>query len=870
MAFTTVTPKTAAPATPDLLFRELPRRKIPDVLPHQQSMMQRYAAEAEAESDVALQLPTGSGKTLVGLLIAEWRRRKNKEKVIYLCPTKQLVHQVVHQAERKYGLSVVGFTGSQRNYSPADMAKYNQIDCVAVTTYSSLFNTNPYFCDADVIIVDDAHAAENYVASLWTLNISRFNPSHIATFVSLVNIFRSHLDPISYSRLVGEAESSADHSWVDKLPTPVLYEIHDEICEVLDASAGNSDLQFAWKMLRGNLRSCHIYLTPREIFIRPLIAPTWTHAPFNNAKQRIYMSATLGAGGDLERLLGRKKIHRLPVPTGWDSQGVGRRFFMFPSMSLSFEESISLRRALISMTPRSLVLVPSDHMENEIAEDVNTNVSTHTVYSASDIEESKDEFVASTSSVAVVANRYDGIDFPGDECRLLFIEGLPRAVNPQERFLMTRMGANVLFNERIQTRIVQAIGRCTRSLEDYSAVVVTGEELPDYLADPRRRDYFHPELQAELWFGVEQSKDKTPSDFIENYSLFIENGDAWEQANQMIVDQRNVSIEKSFPCIDQLSISVKAEIEYQVAMWNQDYVDALSKAESVIGTLVAPELRGYRVLWEYLSGAAAQLAATEGNSSLLTKSKIHYSNAKAAAKGIPWLVRLSASTSDEIAKSDTDLQNEMVMLQVERIESLLESLGTTHERKYAKREEIILSGLIGKGDGDHFENAHKLLGEHLGFDTGKVESDASPDPWWQSGNICFVFEDHANAETSSSLDATKARQVASHPEWMKYNVERCKSAGVEILPILVSPVSSAFEGAAPHLGEVYLWKLPIFLSWATSAMATIRELRKDFVEPGDLAWRMRAGEVIQSKGLDAISLSNFFKANIARNLLQIK
>lgn len=52
---------------------------------------------------------------------------------------------------------------------------------------------------------------------------------------------------------------------------------------------------------------------------------------------------------------------------------------------------------------------------------------------------------------------------------------------------MTRMAANALYNERIQTRVVQAIGRCTRSLEDYSAVVVSGEELPDYLADLRRR-----------------------------------------------------------------------------------------------------------------------------------------------------------------------------------------------------------------------------------------------------------------------------------------------------------------------------------------------------------------------------------------------
>lgn len=518
MAFSKVIPKATAPATPDLLFRELPRRKFPDVLPHQQSMMQRYADEAEAMRDVALQLPTGSGKTLVGLLIAEWRRRKNSEKVLYLCPTKQLVHQVVAQAEQKYGLSVVGFTGSQREYAPLDMAKYNQIESVAVTTYSSLFNTNPYFADADVIIVDDAHAAENYVAALWTLSISRSEEAHQSLHSVLCNQFAPHIDQASHSRLTGQVTSPSDLAWVDKLPTSVLLELHDELSDIFDAYTSQIDLKYPWSMLRGNLKACHIYLSPTEIVLRPLIPPVWTHAPFENAVQRIYMSATLGEGGDLERLLGRKEIHRLSVPEGWDSQGVGRRFFIFPSLSLDQEEIIQLRRFLMQTASRSLVLVPSELMRNEIAQDVENNLAL-TVFSASDIEESKDAFVDSGNSVAIVANRYDGIDFPGDECRLLFIEGLPRAVNAQERFLMSRMGANVLFNGRVQTRIIQAIGRCTRSLEDYSAVVVTGDELPDYLADPRRRDYFHPELQAELWFGVEQSKEKTLNDFEENFNF---------------------------------------------------------------------------------------------------------------------------------------------------------------------------------------------------------------------------------------------------------------------------------------------------------------------------------------------------------------
>lgn len=98
------------------------------------------------------------------------------------------------------------------------------------------------------------------------------------------------------------------------------------------------------------------------------------------------------------------------------------------------------------------------------------------------------------------------------------------------------------------------------------------------------------------------------------------------------------------------------------------------------------------------------------------------------------------------------------MLQVEKIESLLELLGTAHDRNFVERERQIIEGFE---DGETFEEAHKLLGEHLGFDAGKIETTGSPDPWWQCGEQCIVFEDHANAQDTSSLSITKARQVAS-------------------------------------------------------------------------------------------------------------
>lgn len=164
MAFKKRGTKQSASASPDQLFRELPRRKYPDVLPHQQSIMQRYAEQAVNRPDVALQLPTGSGKTLVGLLIAEWRRRKNSEKIVYICPTKQLVNQVVEQAEAKYGLSVIGFTGRSASYDPSSVARYKQGMAVAVTTYSSVFNTNPFFDSPGTILLS--------ISFLWAVQVS--------------------------------------------------------------------------------------------------------------------------------------------------------------------------------------------------------------------------------------------------------------------------------------------------------------------------------------------------------------------------------------------------------------------------------------------------------------------------------------------------------------------------------------------------------------------------------------------------------------------------------------------------------------------------------------------------------------------------
>ena len=112
MAFKPVQRRASAPESPEALLSDLRNRKIQGLLAHQADVLRDYLKSAVDAPDVAFQLPTGSGKTLVGMLVAEWRRRRFRQKVAYFCPTVQLAKQVVAQS-RDYGIKAVALTGSK-------------------------------------------------------------------------------------------------------------------------------------------------------------------------------------------------------------------------------------------------------------------------------------------------------------------------------------------------------------------------------------------------------------------------------------------------------------------------------------------------------------------------------------------------------------------------------------------------------------------------------------------------------------------------------------------------------------------------------------------------------------------------------------
>src|SRR5712692_2148596 len=120
--------------SPERLFDDLPRTRdgAPSLWAHQADMLRDYHEHHLQTPDLALELPTGAGKTLPALLIAEWRRSALKQRVAYACPNHQLAHQVAAEADRQ-GIQVVTLVGSHHDWATSAAAKYDSSRAVAIT-----------------------------------------------------------------------------------------------------------------------------------------------------------------------------------------------------------------------------------------------------------------------------------------------------------------------------------------------------------------------------------------------------------------------------------------------------------------------------------------------------------------------------------------------------------------------------------------------------------------------------------------------------------------------------------------------------------------------------------------------------------------
>ena len=516
--------------------------------PAQERVLSGYLDGFENTADVAVQLPTGAGKTLIALLIAEHRRRAG-EKVAILSANKTLARQTL-QESTELGIPAVLMEGTGSTIPGAQKRRFHRAQAIAIMNYWVYFNQNPVIDPADLLIMDDAHLAEHCLHSLYSVEITRSD--HGTLFEALVSeLFRRFPE---YSVLgdaldfrVDATKSPELLSFIDQCEVSTRIE---EIIEASDAVQSNVDLRFRWHRMRSHVKQSNIYLAKDSLWIRPYIYPVISNRHYSEAKQRIYMSATIGDPGDLSRRLGVRSIKPIPVPPEESEATFGRRLLLMNRLD---EQDIPERLGAAILTalqnhPKSVWLCASVAAAAKYQVRVNqwlaeNQLVGHPSWILTPEGDEIEEFKRSAAGHLFVGGRFDGMDFNGDECRLVILTTLPRAINTQEEFISSYLGDSGFMRERLNQRVVQALGRCNRHEGDYAVYALADRRFATYFGlDSNKRD-LPKNIIAELDMGQDAAEDDGSS-LCASVEKFL-SGDFGEYDEQLKQYMADVPTEKT-------------------------------------------------------------------------------------------------------------------------------------------------------------------------------------------------------------------------------------------------------------------------------------------------------------------------------------
>lgn len=795
----------SAPETPEDLYDTL-QGTDPDVhhlWSHQADALRTYFDNHCDSQDVALEFPTGAGKTLVGLLIAEWRRRKLRERVAFVCPNNQLAHQAARKAQG-YGIKAVLLIESHHDWDPAERAAFEAGSAVAVTNYHHIFNLDPKL-SPQAVVFDDAHAGEAAVAGRWSIEA----PRESDLYEALREVVTDTLPP-HFARMIGEDDlGPRSHFEVELVAPPMVARLERRIARALDKYVEDgSPASYAWSAVRPGLASCLMYVSWSGILLRPLIAPTATLPQFADARQRVYMSATLGQAGELERSFGVQKIERIPLPRGWERQGSGRRLMLFPSLAGEADPRSSVKEAM-KLAKRSLVIAPSERearvAENEYLPDW------FPVLHKDDVRTSFDSFTNSENAVLVLANRYDGMDLPDEACRLVLLYRLPVGTHLQERFLFNTLGAREALEERVRTRIMQGVGRATRNRQDYAVVLFAGMELIAFLSREDVRSSMRPELQAELDLGLSYADQEVPT--LGAVETFLEQGEEWQPVEAHL---RGVAEEmKAEPMsgADRLSAAAPHEVRAWTHAWRGDFVGARDHARQAAEQLLGYPVKKYRALWRYLAASWGQMVSESNGAGEDRRLAAELQReAKNEFSSLGWYPRFDAELEAPPAGPDYPWRGERAADWLER-----------HRRgPRLQRELKTLTTRIEDDEYKEFELGLEMLGQVLGFEAVRPNETADPDCAWRIGEeLWLLWEAKTMEGKKREVPAREVRQAGTHHTWVARRLGWAEPD--RLLTVIVCPSETVQQDALAVADEhLYLASPAAVRGIATRAVEAVQ------------------------------------------------
>ena len=714
------------------------------------------------EKDLVIKMNTGSGKTVVGLLILKSCLNEGKSPAVYVVPDNYLVEQVANEA-KDLGIEVT---------KDADSYRFLSGKAILIINIYKLVNGKSVFGIGDEgikinigsIIIDDAHACLDTIEEQFTLTIDSKNPAYQEIYQCFKESLRSQC-PIKEAEIDnGEPDAYMQvpfWSWQDK---------YKDVANILSKAKDSDDIKFKWSLIKKSLALSRCVLSSNKIEISPHCIPIDIIPSVINASRKIFMTATLVDDSILSSHFGitEESINKAVIPN--TAGDIGDRMIILPQVINTdlTDDQIKDFCKSISQIVNVVVIVPSEERSKYWKPEANLILNKNNLYTG--VARLKKEKVGLT----VLVNRYDGIDLPKDACRFLVIDGLPvakRLIDKVEQVIL--MGSSRKTVQLVQ-KIEQGMGRGVRSSDDYCVVFLMGRNLTSQLAGGAM-DKFSPGTKAQIELSEnisEQIQGGDISQIRETIMYCLHRNEEWVSASKGVL--ASLSYETSSkPDL----ITIAQRKAYDFAYIN-NYTRATDELTKVVNKVGDKPLKSYlkQCLAEYINlydkkEAQKTLMSAAADNSTITKPIAGISYHKLESKAMD-----QARTCKNYLQEKFDDPNKIVI----EINGLLETL------------------IFKPETANIFEESLKRIAKYIGFNSQRPEAEygRGPDVLWELGELSYFVIECKNGAIVNTICKGYCDQLTGSSEWFINNYD----STCRYTPILIHP-SITFEfDASPKAG----------------------------------------------------------------------
>lgn len=734
------------PVDPEEIFLRLPKSPGLDDLWNSQADALKKWYSRRTERDIVIKLNTGGGKTLVGLLIAQSILHEQHGPVLYLCPTAQLQGQIIEQSQR-YGISTVPYEPGQGNNLSEE---FLGAKAIMIATYHALFNGRSRFGVSGApreavqlkgIVLDDAHTAFSNMREIFTLAIKR--EEHKELYNELTTWFRNDFEQQgrqgSFDDIVSERED-----YILEIPYMSWVNRSGEVRERISHLAEQSFL-FEWPLIRDYFDQCHALISKKQFVITPIFPMMHFFPSFTECYRRIYMSATVSDDSSIVSTFDADPSSIASPISPASLAGVGERMILIPELTKLDKSSISdhaKQLATCILSSKGVVILTSSSSDAEQWSDIAT------VAKGNDVATSVRSLVKGLADRPYVfPNRYDGIDLPGDSCRLLILAGIPYGSNVYDLFRSTVLEGSGAINAALAQRVEQGMGRGTRGGGDHCVVLLLGRDLSSWVSRNSNLKLLTNTTRAQVQIGVQISQEiSSVTGLHDSIDKSLTRSPDWtsfhadvlaDSATRASVDSVNVKI-------------ASAERRYfdKIISGNPD------KAVGVIETFV----RNNDCIDSKMKGWLLELGARAANL-----------NGNVRKRDL--LQREAYALNRNLHRPVSETQYTPLFHPTRQAESFTAYIDEFAFARGALADfEKIADHLVPSATSGQFEEALKNLGDVLGFTSERPEKSQNIGPdvlWVLNDRVAWIIEVKSQKQTENMLTKKEHGQLLQSCEWFE-------------------------------------------------------------------------------------------------------